>query len=76
MVLLAMLITNATLITWTDPNEVITDGALYIEDGVIRAVGTTRDLTERYPAAQRIDARGPTIRQVGADRRNAPPARA
>ncbi len=51
-----MLITHAKIITH---DAILDDGALYIEDGVIRAVGATRDLTERFPDShETLDARG------------------
>lgn len=53
-----MLITNGTIITNEQPNRVLTDHALYIEDGVIRAVGRTADMLARYPQAEKLDARG------------------
>jgi putative selenium metabolism protein SsnA len=56
-----MLITNGTLITWGSPNQILTDHALYVEDGVIRAIGRTRELIERYPQAERLDARGQLV---------------
>ncbi len=56
-----MLITNATLVTWTAEQGILTDHAVYIEDGVIGAIGRTRDLIERYPEAERIDARGQLV---------------
>lgn len=55
-----MLITNATLITW-DERGVLADHALYVEGGAIRALGRTADLLERYPQAERIDARGQLV---------------
>jgi putative selenium metabolism protein SsnA len=55
---MALLITNATLVTWEDPNQLIEDGALLIEGGTIREVGTTVDLVARYPDAERLDAYG------------------
>ncbi len=55
---MALLITHARLVTWGDPNEIIEDGALLIEDGVIRAVGASADLEAQHPAAERLDARG------------------
>ena len=55
-----MLITHATLVTWDD-RGILPDHALYIEDGAIRAIGTTRDLLERYPQAEQIDARGQLV---------------
>jgi putative selenium metabolism protein SsnA len=51
-----MLITNGTLITWGETNQVLSDHAVYIEAGVIRAMGPTRDLLEQYPQAERLDA--------------------
>ncbi|MCA9909083.1 MAG: amidohydrolase family protein, partial [Anaerolineae bacterium] len=56
-----MLITNATLITWDNPNTIISDGALYVEDGVIVELGSTRDLEAKYSNAERIDARGQLV---------------
>ncbi|MCL4248445.1 MAG: putative aminohydrolase SsnA [Anaerolineae bacterium] len=52
-----MLITNATLITWDDPNTIISGGALYMEKGAIVELGSARDLEAKYPTAERIDAR-------------------
>jgi putative selenium metabolism protein SsnA len=43
-----MLITHGTLITMTEPNRVIEDGAVYIRDGLIADLGTTQDLLSRY----------------------------
>ncbi len=55
-----MLITNGTLITW-DERGILSDHAVYVEGDAIRAIGRTRDLLERYPQEQRIDARGQLI---------------
>jgi putative selenium metabolism protein SsnA len=56
-----MLITNGTLVTWEDPNRILSDHALYIEDGIIQAIGRTADLIERYPQAERLNARGQLV---------------
>jgi putative selenium metabolism protein SsnA len=53
-----MLITNATLITWENPNRVIENGAVLIEGDVIRDVGASSELEARYPDAERFDAGG------------------
>ncbi len=53
-----MLITNATLITWEQPNQVLAEQAVYIEDGKIIEFGPSRELEVRYPEAQRLDAEG------------------
>src|SRR5690349_17949433 len=56
-----LLITNGTVVTWEPSRELIPDGAVYLEDGRVAEVGTTRDLAARYPDAQRLDARGQLI---------------
>ena len=53
-----MLITHATLVTWDDPNQLIEDGALLIDGGVIQDMGASADLIARYPNAEQINARG------------------
>jgi len=55
---MALLITNATVVTWEMPNRVIEDGAVLIDGDTIREVGEARSLAERYPTAERFDARG------------------
>jgi len=55
---MALLITHAHLVTWEDPNQMIEDGALLIEGGVIREVGLTSDLVARHPGAEQLDAGG------------------
>ncbi len=56
-----MLIFNATLVTWGEPNRILTDHALYIQDGVIQLIGTSADLKARYPLEERLDARGQLV---------------
>jgi putative selenium metabolism protein SsnA len=56
-----MLITNATLVTWGEPNRILPNYALYVEDGVIADIGPTRDLAALYPQGERIDARGQLV---------------
>jgi len=53
-----MLITNATVVTWGEPNRILTDQAVLIENGLITAIGSSRDLAARYPQGERLDARG------------------
>ncbi len=53
-----MLITNATLITWGEPNQVIEGQALYIDDGRIAEIGLEAELIARHPQAERLDAGG------------------
>jgi putative selenium metabolism protein SsnA len=53
-----MLITNATLITWGTPNQILEDHALYIEGDRIVALGPSSELRAKYPQADVLDARG------------------
>src|SRR5258706_14945812 len=56
-----MLISNATLITWGQPNQILFDHAIYIQDGKIVALGPDAELRSRYPDAPLTDARGQFI---------------
>jgi putative selenium metabolism protein SsnA len=56
-----MLITHGTLATMGDPNQVIPDGALYIDGVRIADLGPSAELEARYPRAQRLDAGGGLI---------------
>jgi putative selenium metabolism protein SsnA len=56
-----MLITHGTLVTMGAPNEIVADGALYIEDGRIAAMGSSAELVARYPQAVRLDAEGKLV---------------
>jgi putative selenium metabolism protein SsnA len=52
-----MLITHGTLVTMDAAQELIPDGALYVEGGRIAALGPSSRLEARYPQAERLDAR-------------------
>ena len=53
-----MLITHGTLVTMGMPNELIPDGALYLEGEQIADLGPSAELEARYPQAERLDASG------------------
>ena len=53
-----MLITNARLITWGMPNQILDNQALYIVNGKIAEIGHTKELTEKYQHQEHLDARG------------------
>jgi putative selenium metabolism protein SsnA len=53
-----MLITNATLITWEAENRVLNDQALLIENGRIKEIGPSRELQQRHPEDEHLDAHG------------------
>jgi cytosine/adenosine deaminase-related metal-dependent hydrolase len=53
-----MLIHNAKLVTWGQPNEIFDDSGVFVSDGLIADKGASSDLLERYPNEERIDAAG------------------
>ena len=56
-----MLITNGTLVTLDQQNEIIFDGALRIVGERITAIGKTTDLRRAYPGEEELDAEGRLI---------------
>ncbi|HUX75296.1 MAG TPA: putative aminohydrolase SsnA [Anaerolineae bacterium] len=58
---LKRLITHARLATLGDEPDLIEDGALLIEKDRIAALGTTAELTTRFPAAERWDVDGQLV---------------
>jgi putative selenium metabolism protein SsnA len=56
-----LLITNGRLVTWDSPNEIIDDGALFLQDGRIAEVGNTTVLSKKYAAVEQLDARGQLV---------------
>ncbi len=55
------LITNGRLVTWGQPNEIIEDGALLVQDGRIADIGPSSELEARYPDAARMDAKNQLV---------------
>jgi putative selenium metabolism protein SsnA len=53
-----MLITNAKIITWEDNNQILEDFALFIKDGLIKEIGSSRELIQKHPGEETLDARG------------------
>lgn len=56
-----MLITNANLVTWDSPNQIIEDQALLIDNDKISEIGSTSDLEARHPDSKKLDARGQLV---------------
>jgi len=56
-----MLITNAMLVTWTTPNQILANQSIYIEDDRIREIGPSTKLEAQYPRAKRLDAGGQLV---------------
>lgn len=53
-----MLITNAHLITWGKPNEILADYALLIKNERIAEIGPSAELLASHPDEERLDAGG------------------
>ena len=53
-----MLITNARVITWGNPNQILEDQALHIEDGLIKAIGPSSLFSEQVSDPAQVDAGG------------------
>src|SRR3989304_3525186 len=53
-----MLIPHATVITWDEPNCILEDYAVYIQNGLITAMGSSTEMERIYPTAERLDAHG------------------
>jgi putative selenium metabolism protein SsnA len=53
-----MLIHNATLVTWTRPNQLLEDQAVFIDDGLIVAIGPNAEMLTAYSDQPRLDAGG------------------
>jgi putative selenium metabolism protein SsnA len=51
-----MLITHANLITWEEPNRILDDHAICIENGLITVIGPSVDMERAYPTEERLDA--------------------
>lgn len=53
-----MLIINAHLITWGNPNQILENWAVYIDEGKITDIGPSSEFVTKYPDEKRLDAQG------------------
>lgn len=53
-----MLIKNAKIVTWQNPNQILTDQAVRINGSSIAEVGKQKELLERHPQEDVLDAKG------------------
>ena len=53
-----LLITNGRLVTWGEANEIIDNGALLVEEGLIAEMGHSAELRARHPGLEELDANG------------------
>jgi cytosine/adenosine deaminase-related metal-dependent hydrolase len=56
-----MLITNARLITWGEPNQILEDQAVLIGEGKVVEFGPSTELIKRHPEQDWLDARGQIV---------------
>lgn len=56
-----MLITNARLVTWGKPNQILDDHAILIKAGTIQAIGPTLELSRLYPDSHPVNASGQLV---------------
>ena len=56
-----MLITNATLIPYSQPNQIIPNQAVFIRDGLVVEFGDNAVLVARYPGEDVLDANGQLV---------------
>ncbi|HEX6303919.1 MAG TPA: putative aminohydrolase SsnA [Anaerolineales bacterium] len=53
-----MLIINGSIITWENPNRILSGEAIYVEGDRIAEIGPQADLISRFPDEERLDASG------------------
>jgi len=56
-----MLITNARLITWGTPNQVLDDHAVLVSGGLIAGTGPSKELASGHPEDEVLDAGGQVV---------------
>ena len=54
----SMLIYNANIITSGSQNSVLSNHAIYVEDGLVSDLGLDSQLLSKYPTAEKLDAEG------------------
>ena len=50
------LITNGRIVTWSDPNEIVENGGILVEDGRISTIGDSAELIAAHPDLEQLDA--------------------
>lgn len=56
-----MIITNGKIVTWGDPNEILEDKALLIQDGLIQEIANETELKTSHPGEEVVDAQGQLV---------------
>ncbi|MCP4422850.1 MAG: amidohydrolase family protein, partial [Chloroflexi bacterium] len=50
------LITNGRIVTWAEPNEIIENGGILVENGRITTIGNSDELVAAHPEVEQLDA--------------------
>jgi putative selenium metabolism protein SsnA len=56
-----MIVTNGIIVTWEEPNRILNDHAILIEDGIISAIEPQQELLDTNPEQDYLDAGGQYI---------------
>jgi putative selenium metabolism protein SsnA len=56
-----MIIRNGSIVTWTEPNQILEGYEILIEDGLIKSIEPEGQLSARYPDEGVLDAQGQLI---------------
>ena len=56
-----MIITNGKIVTWGNPNEILENKALLIQDGLIHEIATEAELKAAHPGEEILDAQGQMV---------------
>lgn len=56
-----MLIINGTLVTWEDPNQILENHALLVQNGIITRVDVQDILLKEFPDEKLLDAKGQLV---------------
>ena len=56
-----MIIRNGPIVTWSDPNQILEDHEILVQDGVIKEIAAAGELSKQYPDEEVLDAQGQLI---------------
>ncbi|NLB71681.1 MAG: putative aminohydrolase SsnA [Chloroflexi bacterium] len=56
-----MIITNGPIVTWSEPNQILKDYEILVQDGIIKAIEPAGRLAQVYPQEEVLDAGGQMI---------------
>lgn len=56
-----MIIRNGSIVTWTEPNQILEGHEILIQDGLIKAIEPEPVLSQSYPEEEVLDANGQLI---------------